>query len=74
MGNFLEKVFETIIMVLVSFLLFLFLVTVSFIFTKCGKKDVINELCQKQQYDFCEVKETIYKFKEQEQWLESLKC
>ena len=67
MGGFLETVFETIMMILVSLLVILFLIIVSFTFSKGGKEDVINELCKKQQYDFCEVKDITYKLKEQEQ-------
>lgn len=64
MGNFLEKFFETISMVLVGFLVFIFLLLVFFTLPKGGKKDVINELCQKQQYDFCEVDKITYKLKD----------
>lgn len=28
-----------------------------------GRKSIVNKLCQKQQYEFCEVSRTIYKLK-----------
>lgn len=64
MYNFLEKFFETIIMVLAVFLVFLFLLPVFFTLTRGGKEDIINELCQKQQYDFCQVDKITYKLKD----------
>lgn len=27
---------------------------------ECGKKEIINELCNKKQYDFCAIKKTTY--------------
>jgi len=67
MYNFLEKFFEIIFMILVGLLVLLFIGVLAFSLHHSSKDDVINELCQKQQYDFCEVKETIYKFKEKGQ-------
>ena len=40
----------------------------SFVFGYSIKEEILTQqLCSKQQYDFCEVKETIYKIKELKQ-------
>lgn len=31
-----------------------------------AREELIQELCTKKQYDFCEVKKTVYKLKEQD--------
>ena len=33
-------------------------------YEETGKQKLVQELCTRQQYDFCEVQETIYKLKE----------
>jgi hypothetical protein len=63
MCKFLEKFFEILFVILISILVLLFIGAVAFSFSRCNKNNVINELCQKQQYDFCKVKETTYKLK-----------
>ena len=70
MGNFLDGFFAFITTVIFVLIFIIVIMAGVFIFGKGESKYraiVINELCQKQQYDFCEVKETIYKLKDQEQ-------
>lgn len=70
MPNILNGFFEFIAAFLIA-LVVIILILIGVIFSGKGEDEyreiVINELCQKQQYDFCEVKETVYKLKELEQ-------
>lgn len=69
MYGLLNGFFECIAALLIA-LVVIILILVGAIFSGKGENEyraiVINELCQKQQYDFCEVKETVYKLKEQQ--------
>lgn len=40
-------------------------IMVGFLCCNLSKDGLVQDLCSKQQYDFCEVQETIYKLKEQ---------
>lgn len=68
MGGLLNGFFEFIAAFIIGLIFIIFMLAGVIFFGK-GESEyraiVINELCQKQQYDFCEVKETVYKYKEQ---------
>lgn len=65
-GNFLDGFFSFVATLIAVFLLVIFILVGILFFCKSEyeyREIVINELCQKKQYDFCEV--STYKLKAQ---------
>ena len=66
-GNFLDGLFQLIATIIAVFILVIFILVGILFFGKSEaeyREIVVNELCQKKQYDFCEV--SSYKLKTEE--------
>lgn len=66
-GNFLDGFFSFVATIIAALILVIFVLVVMLFFGKSEneyREIVINELCQKKQYDFCEV--ASYKLKTEE--------
>lgn len=61
-----EEIKEKIFGVAVAILTFLLFYMIGLLGYNIGKDNIVQKLCEKQQYDFCEIKyaKTYYKLKE----------